>query len=102
MFSKLKKSELNSGFFFFDSVFVNFAFEKLVFFFIVREVYLRLNIMYFVILGKNRELSLKELEYAQVEQIEYVQNQKILTFARCDKVKLSDLAGIIKWGKVID
>ena len=58
--------------------------------------------MYFVILGKNRELSLKELEYAQVEQIEYVQNQKILTVARCDEVKLSDLAGIIKWGKVID
>lgn len=63
---------------------------------------MRLNIMYFVILGKNRELSLKELEYAQVEQIEYVQNQKILTFARCDEAKLSDLAGIIKWGKVID
>ena len=58
--------------------------------------------MYFVILGKNRELSLKELEYAQVEQIEYVQNQKILTFARCDEAKLSDLVGIIKWGKVID
>ena len=58
--------------------------------------------MYFVILGKNRELSLKELEYAQVEQIEYVQNQKILTFARCDEAKLADLAGIIKWGKFID
>lgn len=58
--------------------------------------------MYFVILGKNRELSLKELEYAQVEQIEYVQNQKILTFARCDEAKLVDLAGIIKWGTVID
>ena len=58
--------------------------------------------MYFVILGKNRELSLKELEYAQVEQIEYVQNQKILTFVRCDEAKLADLAGIIKWGKLID
>ena len=50
--------------------------------------------MYFVILGKNRELSLKELEY--------VQNQKILTFARCDEAKLADLAGIIKWGRLID
>ena len=58
--------------------------------------------MYFVILGKNRELSLKELEYAQGEQIEYVQNQKILTFTRCDETKLADLAGIIKWGKLID
>ncbi len=52
--------------------------------------------MYFAILGKNRELSLKELEFAQVSNLHSAQNQKIVLFDLADENKLSQLAGIIK------
>lgn len=57
--------------------------------------------MYFAILGKNKELSLKELHYAEVEGIQFTQNQKIILFSEANEDKLANIAGIIKWGKVL-
>ena len=58
--------------------------------------------MYFAILGKNRELSLKELEFAQVSNLHSAQNQKIVLFDSADENKLSQLAGIIKRWKIVN
>lgn len=52
--------------------------------------------MYFAILGKNRELSLKELEFAKVTNLHSAQNQKIVLFDSAEEDKLNQLAGIIK------
>ena len=58
--------------------------------------------MYFAILGKNRELSLTELEFAQVSNLHSAQNQKIVLFDSADEKKLSQLAGIIKRWKIVN
>lgn len=58
--------------------------------------------MYFAILGKNRELSLKELVFAHASNLRPAQNQKIVLFDNADEWKLSQLAGIIKRGKIIN
>ncbi len=57
--------------------------------------------MYFAILWKNKELSLKELDYAQPTKLQSSNNQQIVLFESCDEAKLAQLAGIIKWGKLI-
>ena len=58
--------------------------------------------MYFAILWKNKELSLKELEYAQPTKLQSWTTQQIVLFENCEEAKLAQLAGIIKWGKLID
>ena len=58
--------------------------------------------MYFAILWKNKELSLKELEYAQPTKLQSWTTQQIVLFENCEEAKLVQLAGIIKWGKLID
>lgn len=58
--------------------------------------------MYFAILGKNRELSIKELAYAQVQNLRPAQNQKIVLFDTTDEAKLATVAGIIKRGKILE
>ncbi|PZM87097.1 MAG: hypothetical protein DLD55_03100 [candidate division SR1 bacterium] len=57
--------------------------------------------MYFAILGKHKELSLKELEYAQPTKLQPAANQQMVLFETCDEGKLAQLAGIIKRGKLI-
>ncbi len=57
--------------------------------------------MYFAILWKNKELSLKELDYAQPTKLQSSNNQQIVLFESCDEAKLAQLAGIIKRGKLI-
>ena len=52
--------------------------------------------MYYAVLGKNRELSLKELEFAKVTNLHPAQNQKIVLFDSAEEDKLNQLAGIIK------
>ena len=58
--------------------------------------------MYFAVLGKNRELSLKELEFAKVTNLHSAQNQKIVLFDSAEEDKLNQLAGIIKRWKIIE
>lgn len=41
--------------------------------------------MYFAILGKNRELSLKELVFAHASNLRPAQNQKIVLFDNADE-----------------
>lgn len=57
--------------------------------------------MYFAILWKNKELSLKELNYAQPTRLQPANNQQIVLFETCDEAKLAQLAGIIKRWKLI-
>ena len=57
--------------------------------------------MYFAILWKNKELSLKELEYAQPTKLHSSTTQQIVLFESCDEEKLVQLAGIIKRWKLI-
>ncbi len=57
--------------------------------------------MYFALLGKHKELSLKELEYAKVENLQFSENPQIVLFDAVDEKKLEQLAGIIKWGKML-
>lgn len=52
--------------------------------------------MYFAILGKNRELSLKELQYAEPLNLRPTQNSKIVLFDDVKEGKLIQIAGIIK------
>lgn len=58
--------------------------------------------MYFAILGKNKELSLKELEYVSPVNLHQSPNQQIVLFDDAEEEKLSDLAGLVKWWKVIE
>lgn len=58
--------------------------------------------MYFAILGKNRELSLKELEFASPTNLRPAQNQKIVLFDTAEASKLTQIAGIIKRGKIVE
>jgi hypothetical protein len=53
--------------------------------------------MYFAILGKNKELSLKELEYVSPVNLHQSPNQQIVLFDDTEEEKLSDLAGLVKW-----
>lgn len=58
--------------------------------------------MYFAILGKNRELSIKELAFAEVKNLQSAQNQKIILFTDANEKKLNQMAWIIKWGKILE
>lgn len=58
--------------------------------------------MYFAILGKNRELSLKELQYAEPLNLRPTQNSKIVLFDDVKEGKLIQIAGIIKRWKIIE
>jgi hypothetical protein len=57
--------------------------------------------MYFAVLWKNKELSLKELEYASPINLRFSSNQKIVQFDDVDEDKLNNIAWIVKWGKII-
>ncbi len=57
--------------------------------------------MYFAILGKNREISLKELEKVFPQNIKHISNE-VISFTTNTPEQLSSLAGIIKWGRVVD
>lgn len=48
--------------------------------------------MYFAILGKNRELSIKELAFAEVKNLQSAQNQKIILFTDANEKKLNQVA----------
>lgn len=50
-------------------------------------------------MGKNKQISLKELEVVQPEGIVVVGN--IATFSTKTPEKIADLAGIIKWGRLV-
>ena len=58
--------------------------------------------MYFAVLWKNKELSMKELEYVSPKNLHVSANQQIVLFDEADEGKLSDLAWLVKWWKVID
>ena len=58
--------------------------------------------MFFAILWKNRELSLKELELLEPKNIKYMQNQHLICFDTDNESLFSRLAWIIKWWKVIE
>lgn len=58
--------------------------------------------MYFALLGKHKELSFKELAYANPKNLTFSSNPQIVLFDTADETKLSELAGIIKWGKLIE
>lgn len=62
----------------------------------LHQIYYFTDTMYFAVLGKNRELSLKELEFAKVTNLHSAQNQKIVLFDSAEEDKLNQLAGIIK------
>ena len=58
--------------------------------------------MYFAVLWKNKELSLKELEYVSPRNLHSSPNQQIILFDDAEEEKLSDLAGLVKWWKVLE
>ncbi|MFA5747487.1 MAG: hypothetical protein WC872_00065 [Candidatus Absconditabacterales bacterium] len=57
--------------------------------------------MFFAILGKNNQISLEELKSINPKNYKEV-SDFIITFDDVDKNKLSNLGGIIKWGRVIN
>lgn len=56
--------------------------------------------MHGVVLGKHKGISLKELELVHPQNIQIYKNIAIFDTKTPEKIK--ELAGIIKWGKVID
>ena len=58
--------------------------------------------MYFAVLWKNKELSMKELEYVNPKNLHVSANQQIVLFDEADEDKLSVLAWLVKWWKIID
>jgi len=58
--------------------------------------------MYFAVLWKNKELSLKEIEYVNPKNLRTSSSQQIILFDDADEDRLSDLAWLVKWWKVIE
>ena len=58
--------------------------------------------MYFAVLWKNKELSMKELEYVNPKNLHNSPNQQIVLMDDADENKLADLAWLVKWWKVIE
>lgn len=58
--------------------------------------------MYFAVLWKNKELSLKELDYVSPKNLHFSANQQVILFDDANEEKLSDLAWLVKWWKVIE
>ena len=58
--------------------------------------------MYFAVLWKNKELSLKEIEYVNPRDLHVSSNQQIILFDVEEEDKLSVLAWMVKWWKVIE
>ena len=58
--------------------------------------------MYFAVLWKNKELSLKEIGYVNPKDLHVSSNQQIIFFDVEEEDKLSDLAWLVKWWKVIE